>query len=93
MKLCHSRLAFLTKSCEHSLMWKGDGVGGIFRDQWEVESEGVKGCQKGGITGRVFLFQYYTNYRIVTAIVGFAFFILIGEGRKCKKVLVVGFVV
>lgn len=57
-------------------------------------SEGVKGCQKVGIADRVFLFQHYINYCIVTAMENmFCFFILIGEGRKCKNVLVVGFAV
>lgn len=77
------------------MMWKGGGAEGRFRDQWKVVSEGVKGCQKGGIASRVFLLQYHINCIVLLLLLKtcFAFFILIGEGRKCKNVLVVGFVV
>lgn len=74
-------------------MWKGGGAGGRFRDQWEVVSEGLKGCQKGGIAGRVFLFQHYINYCIVTAIENMFCLFYIDRRRMCKNVLVDGFVV
>lgn len=61
-------------------MWKGGGAGGRFRDQWEVVSKGLKGCQKGGIVAEYFYFNIISI--IVLSLLlktCFALFILIGK--------------
>lgn len=83
MKIFHSFLTLLTKSCEHSLMWKGGGAEGRLRAQWEVVIEGVKGCQKGGIAGRVFLLQYHINCIVLSLLLKICFvFFYIDRRRK-----------